>query len=258
MRYGVLEIACALLLCASSASAAGLNLAWDNCYPTSGSSQDKSFQCDDTAPEAMDANEQSFVLYGSVIPGVNVNGLIAWGASLDFETLSAVLDDWWKVGAGQCREGAVGFHYNGFTNATSCNKQIMVTSQASPTSNWMTPYPGRGSNSSQLSLGVARTSGFNVVGTTQYQLFTVTIDSHNTKINGDGTTVECAGCLDPICIVLMSVELYVPIAQKPPDGRTIIAAVDHQGYVTWQGGGGMNCAAIAMHPTWGQVRSFYR
>ncbi len=107
-----------------------------------------------------------------------------------------------------------------------------------------------------------RTTGFSVLAATQYQLFITAIDTHNTKVNGDGTTVACAGCLDPGCIVFNALEIDVPIDQQPPDGKNWFGTADTRQYVTWQGGviGGTGCPAQVptKRTSWGQVKSLYR
>jgi hypothetical protein len=251
-----------LMLSVGSAGAAGLNLAWNNCFPSAGAALDQTFSCDDSSPGAMDANLNVFTMVGSVIPGINITGLIAWGGTFDWQTLSPTLDDWWKLAGTECREGAVTFSFNGFSNTTTCNKTMMVASPAPlPVANWAYPAD-KPANWARYSPGVARTTGFNVVGTTQYQLCIIAIDTHNTLVNGDGTTVACAGCSDPACIVFNEVELDVPVAQQPPDGKNIVNNADQRQYVTWQGGaiGGTGCplSTPARRTSWGQVKSLYR
>ncbi len=251
-----------LMLSAGSAGAVGLNLAWVNCYPSAGAAQDQAFNCDDSSPGAMDANTFTFTMVASVIPGINITGLIAWGGTFDWQVANATLDDWWKLSTSECREGAISYVFNGFTNTTTCNKQMMVGSPAPlGIANWAYPSD-KPSNWARYSPGVVRTTGFNVVSTTQYQLAIIAVDTHNTKINGDGTTVACAGCLDPACIVFNQVELDVPVAQQPPDGKNIVTAADQRQFVTWQGGaiGGLGCPlnTPAHRTSWGQVKSLYR
>ena len=245
-----------------TAGAVGLNLAWNNCIPSAGAAQDQVFNCDDSSPGAMDANTNTFTMVASVIPGINITGLIAWGGTFDLQVANGTLDDWWKLAGSECREGAVSFTFNGFTNTTTCNKQMMVTSPAPlPVANW--GYPAdKPANWARYQNGVARTTGFNVVSTTHYQLCVIAIDTHNTKVNGDGTTTACAGCLDAGCVVFNEAELDVPAAQQPPDGKNIINAADTRQFVTWQGGaiGGAGCPlGVPVHRTsWGQVKSLYR
>lgn len=263
----ILFSAVLLVLSAGIAGAAGLNLAWNNCYPSAGAAQDQTFICDDSSPGAMDANTQTFLLFASVIPGTTISGVIAWGGTFDFQVKNAALDDWWKLGSSECREGAISFSFSGMSNTTTCNKNLMVASPAAlPVANWSSnetgASPPKPANWARFSNGVARTTGVTAVGTTQYQLCIIAIDSHNTAVNGDGTTTACAGCLDPACIVFNAVEIDVPVAQQPPDGKNWVTAADQRQFVTWQGGaiGGSGCptSTPARRTSWGQVKSLYR
>lgn len=251
-----------LMLSVGSAGAVGLNLAWNNCFPSAGAAVDQTFSCDDSSPGAMDANQNVFTFVASVIPGINISGLIAWGGTFDLQVANATVDDWWKLAGGECREGGISYVFNGFTNTTTCAKNMMVASPAPlGIANWAYPAD-KPANWARYSPGVVRTTGFSVVGTTQYQLAIIAVDSHNTAINGDGTTVACAGCLDPACIVFNEVELDVPVAQQPPDGKNIINTADQRQYITWQGGaiGGAGCplSTPTRRTSWGQVKSLYR
>jgi hypothetical protein len=256
---GLLAILC------GPARAAGLNLAWNNCFPSPGAAQDLTFLCDNSYPDAMDANTQTFKIVASVVPGTDIHGLIAWGATFGVQGKNPTAEDWWKLGIGECREGAVTFTFNGFTNATTCNKQIMEADSTLAVYRWSSDFSEsvNMASAANYSIGVVRLlPGFNVVANTQYQLCIIAIDTHNTMVNGDGTTTACAGCLEPVCFVLGAVELDVLSDQHPPDGKTWVTLPDQRQFVTWQGGaiGGLGCPAQvpARRTTWGELKSSYR
>ncbi len=72
----------------------------------------------------------------------------------------------------------------------------------------------------------------------------------------------CAGCQDAACIVLNHVEVDVPVAQQPPDGKNNYFSPEIANWVTWNGGGvsGGGCpgATPTRTATWGRVKSLYR
>jgi len=253
----------------ASIAAGGLNLAWNNCYPSIGAAQDQSFICDDSSPETADANTQVFLLYGSVIPGIDIHGLIAWGATLDLAVKNPTLDDWWRLAPGECRGGTadtlttISFAFRQFTNPTACNRKMMDSDSTVEVSNWYYPA-GKPANHARYSFAVVRYgSSFNVAAVTQYQLFRVAFDSRNTKLDpAGGTTTACAGCLEPACLALTEVELVVPAAQQPPDGKNLVTWPDQRQFVTWQGGaiGGSGCPGEVpvRRTTWGELKSMYR
>src|SRR6185503_17202387 len=117
--------------------------------------------------------------------------------------------------------------------------------------------PDKPANWARYSPGVVRTTGTTVTAGVQYQLAIITLDAHNTVTTIDGTQTACAGCLDPACIVFDQVELDVPVAQQPPDGKNIVYASDQRQFVTWQGGaiGGSGCPIQipVRRATWGTL-----
>ena len=82
-------------------------------------------------------------------------------------------------------------------------------------------------------------------------MFKLTIDSQLTV-----GSPSCAGCLDPVCIVLNSVE----VDTETGVGNTFLLTGTAPGsnIVTWQGAGA-NCQAVPVkNSSWGQVKALYR
>lgn len=261
MKKTLLMAGLLLALTASMASAVGIDLNWNNClFGAPNRAADMAPVCDDPDPAV--TNGQVFTMYGSVRTGVNIPGVIAWGADIDVQTAAAVLDPWWQLGAGECREGSIGYTFNGFTNSTSCNKTLMVTSPAPlGIANWASGQGGP--NRAHYGIGVVRTTGVTVLGATKYQLFAASIDSRFTMADPNSPADPvCAGCQDAACIVLNHVEVDVPVAQQPPDGKNNYFAPEIANWVTWNGGGvsGGGCpgATPTRTATWGRVKSLYR
>ena len=75
---------------------------------------------------------------------------------------------------------------------------------------------------------------------------------------GVNAAPPCAGCGDPGCLVLNSVEVFGFAAGED----YLITAQDVRQFVTWQGGaiGGAGCPAAtpSQSKTWGSVKALYR
>lgn len=261
MKKTLLMAGALLALTASMASAVGIDLNWNNClFSATNRVADQPTICDEVDPAT--TNGSIYTMYGSVRTGVNISGVIAWGADLDVQVANATLDPWWQMGQNECREGSIGYVFNGFTNSTSCNKNIMVASPAPlGIANWAS-FQG-GPNRAHYGIGVVRTTGFNVLGTVKYQLFAASIDGRFSVADpANPTDPVCAGCSDAACIVLNHVEVDVPTAQQPPDGKNNFYAPEIAQFVSLNGGavpgGGCPGATPAQTKTWGQVKSLYR
>lgn len=80
---------------------------------------------------------------------------------------------------------------------------------------------------------------------------------NNAKTVGTGA---CAGCLDPVCIVLNEILITQP-AGTPGESPAVTDLLTSN-YVTWQGGQiaapGCPAATPTVNRTWGQVKSIYR
>ena len=90
---------------------------------------------------------------------------------------------------------------------------------------------------------------------TEYYAFRLTLN--NSKSTGVGS---CAGCAEPVCIVLNMIRLVQALGA--PGGDQDVSAIRAGGtnIITWQGGpGGATCNLVpTRRATWGQIKSFYR
>jgi len=261
MKKTLLMAVALLALTASMASAIGVDLNLGNCLFAAGNRlADKALDCNNADPAV--SNGDIIQMYGSVRTGVNISGVIAWGADVDVQVANPSLDPWWQLGSGECRDGSVTFVFNGFTNTTSCNKSLMVTSPAPlPVANWGSGVGGP--NRARYSIGVARTTGITVLGATKYQLFIANVDTRFSEFDpANPSDPVCPGCQDAACIVLNHVEVDVPAAQQPPDGKNNYYNAEIAQFVTVNGGavpgGGCPTATPTHRGTWGQVKSLYR
>jgi hypothetical protein len=77
----------------------------------------------------------------------------------------------------------------------------------------------------------------------------------NAKTVGTGA---CAGCQDPVCLVMNEVLLT---SNNSGDNRLYASYAGGNIYATWQGGaiGGAGCGGTpTINRTWGQLKSGYR
>ena len=242
MKKAILLCSALLAVSASVASAAGLNLAWTTCGPSG--LANKSFACT--------SNTGSNVMHGSFIAPEGTTAITGNEMVLDLQSASANLPAWWSM----------------FT-ATSCRPAALSANFVSPGPDCVDYWSGQASgavgayntaivpgatNRARILLvaAVAPSNAAPLDADVEYYSFTMTVT--NTKTAG---ATGCAGCLDPVCIVLNEIKLTQPAGV----GDIRIQNPAARNYVTWQNGvvtGGCPAATPARNATWGQVKSLYR
>ena len=251
MKKTLLLTGVLLALTAPLASAAGINLAWNNCFPT-GLADLSTVGCN-TDPLN---NGNVYQMYGSVVLGISIPDVASQSDVIDLQVANPVLDDWWMMAAGECRDGSLSIVFQGAPNATTCVKTLFGGSIV-PLSDYASKFglPNR----ARLRLVCSRVTGAAANATSQYQIFNVNLDGAKSAFDpADPGTTPCNGCEDPACIVFNSCliqgisgsnNLYT--TPNSPGGRQ---------HVTWQGGNGTNCpqSTPTHKATWGKVKSLYR
>jgi hypothetical protein len=245
-----------LVLSASIASAQGINLAWRNCIAvTSGAlsaQANVTYACDASATGP-------FRLVSSFFAPANLNHFVGIQAVLDIQTADATLPDFWKLGVGECREGAFGFPIPllNVGNTTTC-RNPWAGGQTGGGYTYLTGFesPAR----ARVLLAFARDTETSLTLGQQYIATMSSLDMFKDTDVGDG---ECVGCAVPACLVLNSVELFQTAGQTPPDQDIYVMNTQAtRRYVTWQGGavpgGGCPAATPTRNATWGSVKSLYR
>src|SRR5205823_13109097 len=94
MRKVLLAASTLVVLSASTATAAGINLSWNDCGILG--AQTLGFACNTNTG-------LPFTMIGSYIPPAGINGLVGLSSQIDIVTDSATLPDWWAHGAVFCR-----------------------------------------------------------------------------------------------------------------------------------------------------------
>jgi hypothetical protein len=164
-----------MILCPGFASAAGLELAWNNCPTAAGSSSSVIFDCSASGPG-------QYVLYARFTSPVTISNVVGIKGTLKVTTAPATLPDFWHMESGGCNAGDWGL----FISATGCgtswpfqtfwSEDYFVTSQ---------PNQAR----------------FRYLITTPQPITLGAANSHfafNIDIGTPGGT--CSGCMTPVCI----------------------------------------------------------
>jgi hypothetical protein len=246
----------ALLVLGASVASAQINLAWRNCITvttgTLSAQANVTYACDASATSP-------FRLVSSFISPGALNHFVGVQAVLDIQTADPTLPDFWKLGTGECREGAFGFPVPllNVGNTASC-RNPWAGGNTGGGYQYLTGFesPAR----ARVLLAFARDTEAILANAQQYIATMSTLDMFKDADVGDG---ECVGCAVPACLVLNQIELYQTAGQTLPEQDIYILNTEAQRrYVTWQGGavGGSGCPAATptRNATWGSVKSLYR
>src|SRR5262245_24323021 len=223
-------VVAAMLCAASSAFAApGVSLSWTTC---SGDARvnNKAFACN--------ANAGSNLLVVSFELGADLNTVTGNEVVVDFLTQQPVLPAWWDMkNAGTCRPSSLLFNTTADINNVVCQDWAAGASVGGigaygngtiATDGSVDPSLQAAHRRCIIALAVPGTAPVDLVSATEY--FSCNIIINNLKSTGTGA---CAGCTEPMCIVLNSVKVVTPIGANdifignaPTPGGNI---------VTWQG-----------------------
>jgi len=241
MKKFIWMSAAAMLMTASIASAAGVNLSWDDCG-TFGTAT-KTFACNSNSGAG-------FTMYSSFIAPSGINELEAFQAQVDITTAQAVLPAWWSHGASQCRGGTALSASLDFTTSTF-NCQDFWAGLAASAYAYDVGFgtPNRARMIIQGAIPFDNRAPIDDVTETYGCKVTI----NRTKSTGVGS---CAGCAEPACIVLNEIQLFQPAAVGN-DPRISVPLSSN--FVTWQSlPGGCPASTPTRNTTWGQVKSLYR
>ena len=246
MRKILLISSMFIALTASVASAGGINLNWNNC--SAGTSppplQDVTFACDTNTGLAG-------TLFASFEPNV-AQAVNAFEFVIDLQSAGSTLPEWWQYKAtGTCRATSMTMNTNFATGPFDC-ADPWGGAVGLQSFNYLVGHSGP---------STARISGFGAlpggpepinVGS-EYYGFALRIDREKTVGLG-----SCAGCPEPVCLVLNEIVLYNEIGAK-----TVLNSPRDRNYVTWQGGAignpsGCPLATPTNKGTWGRIKSIYR
>ena len=233
-----------LVVAAATASAGGINLAWNDCSPAG--LTNKTFAC--TSNSLVGA-----IMVASAIAPVPMDQLNSEESDMTLQTNQATLSQWWNLqtsgGNIPCRTGiASSFDFTG--GPFSClDPWVGVASGGYDFTNaYLAPNRGR------IRTVCAIAGSTPITGVDEYYFFKITLLGQKSTGNG-----SCAGCTDGACIVFTQLKLNQPLGV----GNYLITNPLVSQYVTWQSGGasvplGCPAATPTRTTTWGSVKSLYR
>jgi hypothetical protein len=238
-----------IALSATVASAAGLKLAWSNCYGGGGAHARAS---------ACASNTGNNTLVLSVDAPAGVDMWTAFEATLVFD-FGGAQPDYWELRnqgtqTGQCRNGAISA--NAITAGLSGCEDAYGGQGAGGIGTYANNDPAP--NQARLSLVFAIPSGNEIPLTPDTEYFVANVVITNAKTTGTGA---CAGCQQGVCVTLKSVNVVQPAGA--PGGNVLVtnAAVGTNppsNTAAWQTGDAICTASPTTRSTWGSVKSLYR
>lgn len=238
MKKTLLLCGALLAISATVASAAGLNLKYNDCGADGISN--KTFTCA--------SNSGTNALVASVVAPQALSRFVGIDVVMDLQTAGPALPAWWDL------RGGVGCRPNALSMSTD-----------------FSGTPSGGANCEDIFLGGggggigAYNVGFGGPNRARIVAFWAVPDERPLSTNetymfrmvfNNTNTTVCGGCLEPACIVLNLIRL----AQPAGAGDFEVTNAAEAQHVTWQGGTGIACPGTvpAKNATWGQVKSLYR
>jgi len=232
-----------LALLATTASAGGINLSWDDCG-TFGLLA-KNFGCD--------TNLGSDALICSAVAPLPMPQFVAMAATIDLVANQATLPSWWTLETG-CRttpSPALSLDLNFVAGPFNCRD--VWQGQAFGGLNYVSGFTQPNRARFRMVCAVPSSASIALDNVTENYLFRVLISHTNTIGSG-----SCPGCDVGVCLVLTRVELDQPVGL----GDNILTNPLLHQYAIWQGGasvqGGCPAATPVRTSTWGALKSLYR
>jgi hypothetical protein len=235
----VVGVVAATLLSVSSASAAGLNLAWQNCIGDGGTNNR-------TSACALNLGSAGTLVSSFQIDGADVPGISGLEILIDFVSADATMPAWWNTAcrnflsanptisgaAVNCFDWANGAAAGGLAGGFVINDRT-----------------GRGPNTARVLIGYAVASNNLQTVPAGVEMF-----ASNLLISNVNTTT-CTGCATPMCIAFVNLRA----AQGINTGFLLnTAQTAGSNTVTWQGSGADCSLTPTRNATWSSVKSLYR
>jgi hypothetical protein len=249
MRRLCLLFAAPLFFGAASSSAAGINLAWNDCGAFG--TFRETFACD--------TNVGSHVLVGSFVAPQMEDAMSGNTIALDLLSACAAVPDWWQTRTGLCRATSLSSSFDFTASPGNC---LDYWEGGAIGALVMDPPSGK---TARIRGSFALPSGDSRIvpiaeGTEVYSFKVV---FNNAKTVGPAA---CQGCLADMCFLLQSIRLDQPTA-----GSIMITNPAMSSAVSWQHGGIVypdftnlppfcigDCPTPTRARTWGSIKALYR
>ena len=237
-------------------AAAGLNFTWS---PTNACQSpqitNQTFACD--------ANDASFTMVGSFMPGVQATQFYGIEVIVDGQSDGANVPSWWQAfNDGSCRQNSVS-PGAAFLAGGGCTKLWSAGASGGLGAWQTTDYPPPTGNvpaANRLRFKIAyvmATARVNLNVSKEYSAFQLIMDSNN-SINdpaADPPIVACPGCLVPVTLLLQQINV---LDEAGAGSFEAITTELTNRCITWQSST-VACAVVpTRNRTWGEIKSLYR
>ncbi len=251
MKCVALWVAMLALALATPASAGGINLAWEQCWPEGGAFL-KSFACD--------RDSGSRALVGSFVLDEAMSDFAGLTATIVGRTPATEVPAWWQLfNTGACRQSALSISFD-FADApaTSCvdpwQGSVIGGISAYQTALFPPPYPMNVPlpNALRITLAGGYPEGTSLALQAGVEYYAFRLRISNAKTIGPAA---CAGCLTAMCLWLYEVTAW-PAAGGP--SAIHLYDVQANSLVVWQTGTWGDCLVATRNRTWGSIKALYR
>ncbi|MCC6651256.1 MAG: hypothetical protein IT348_08935 [Candidatus Eisenbacteria bacterium] len=240
MKIRLLLAALSLVLAASPALGAGVNLAWNDCGQAG--QVNEAFACN--------TNTGAHVLVGSFVPPAGTTAITGEEIVIRLVSASNPYPSWWHFkNTGSCRQSSLAANADFIAGPYSCADYWAGQAAGGIASYqvFSSSIPTR----AKLLMVFAVPPNLAMPVNEELEYYAFKLSINNAKTVGTGA---CDGCLDPVCIVLNEIKLTQPVGV----GNYRLQNPAYSYYATWQGGvvsGGCPAATPARNRTWGAVKS---
>lgn len=229
-------------------AAAQYELTWDQCPGSFSAKSNKAFACnDDNAPPMK--------LVIAFTPPKSMQRFVGYRVYMEISTAASTLPDWWALGPGDCREGALTPDVRPGTTLGSCSNPWDRAPVAAAYS-----YFERGTSPSRgvYQVVAARTNATSInVGTRYFGSVLTLSPAHSNGSDG----ALCAGCASEVCISVTQVELNQELAEGEEVADYVtMNRTSQPNVVTFNARdpNGNPCGATNRTSTWGKIKTTYR
>lgn len=237
MLRRLLSAAALLALLASAAHAqGGINLYWNSCQGAPA----RTFACN--------TNSGNSFVFGSFVAPYGVTAMSANEIVIDVLSSNVAIPQWWELkNAGACRPNALSVSFDATTDVSGNCADYWQGQAVGGIGAYqvLSPFKRR-----IIAVGAVPPSAVGPLEAgTEYFSFRIAIN--HSASTGSGS---CAGCLEPVCLVLNSIKLTQPVGV----GDFLLYTPAVNNCVSWQGGLPQCCFVPTRSRTWGSVKALYR
>jgi len=241
----------AVLIATSSgarSASAQFELAWDQCPGSSSARSNKAFACQDD-------NAQPMKLVLAFTPPTSLPRFVGYMAKVEISSAESSLPDWWALGMGECRQGALSASLSFLGVLGQCQNPWTGDNTGGGYVIERSPTPGR----ALLRFAFARASIAPLSSGTRYFGATLLLEAAHAS-GSDGT--RCAGCTAEVCLAVTEFEFDQAEDKDQgiaPEADTFTRS-SQSSVVTFNAidPNANPCGATSRNTTWGRIKTSYR